>query len=125
MQANILNLVHHVVEPIQLFVYLHEQAELLVQISLTDLHSWIEIHFERHSLALASHGKPRLIVTGSCHRALRSVVVLPEVVTGDAMRFFVAQVPDKAIQTRFRLYFLLGFLVIGIERLFRLLNLCT
>src|SRR5260370_26848483 len=97
----------------------------MAQFGLAPLCRWLKLHLKRGSLALGAHSKSHLIVTGSSHWPLRSPVVLPEVIAGNAMSFLVAQVPDKAVQTRFWLDFLLGFLVVWIERLLRLLNFCS
>src|SRR5262249_27626257 len=47
-------------------------------------------------------------------RPLCALVVFPEEIAGDAVRFFITHVPNKAIHASFRLDLLLGLLVIGI-----------
>ena len=107
---------------IQLFLYVGEQTELLVQVGLGDLHSRIQSQFQRRGLALAANGESHLIMPGSGHGALRAPVVLPQIISGHPMSFLIVQVPDKAVQTGFGLNFFLRFLIVGIERLFRLFH---
>jgi hypothetical protein len=52
LQAHILNLIDRVVDPVQLFMNLHQHVELLRQIGLAYIDARIQLHFQRRDLAL-------------------------------------------------------------------------
>ena len=104
---------------------LHQHVELLRQIGLADLRPGIQFHLQRRNLALATHRQPNLILAGRSYRSARPAAVFPKVVTGNAMRFFIAQIPHQAIQASFRLDLLFRLLVVRIGGFVELLGFGT